>query len=223
MTFGQLRTFPGGGADGLGARPRRRAGRDRARRFGGGRRPRSASWARALSPVRAAASCLTAAGRDAGGYAAELVGLATGPAPSRRPVAAATGRGHHRRRVRPARADQAFRQAHPAVDVALEVGNRAGCSSALLRREVDLAVGGRPAGRLGIAGVPFLDYRLVVVAAADHAVRDPADETWLLRERGSGTRETVERYVSDAGIRPRATMTVGRTARSSRPLQSGWA
>jgi LysR family transcriptional regulator, low CO2-responsive transcriptional regulator len=48
-----------------------------------------------------------------------------------------------------------------------------------------------------------------VIAAADHEVADPADETWLLREPGSGTRATVEAFLADNGIVPRSTMTLG--------------
>jgi LysR family transcriptional regulator, low CO2-responsive transcriptional regulator len=47
------------------------------------------------------------------------------------------------------------------------------------------------------------------VAAADHPVADPAEETWLLRERGSGTRATVEAFLVAAGIAPRSTLTLG--------------
>ncbi len=54
-----------------------------------------------------------------------------------------------------------------------------------------------------------MDYRLVVIAAADHEVTDPADETWLLREHGSGTRATVEAFLEENGIAPRSTMTLG--------------
>jgi DNA-binding transcriptional LysR family regulator len=104
---------------------------------------------------------------------------------------------------------KAFRSEHPQVEVSLEVGNRAEVFERLAQRQVDLAIGGRPPAGSGIAGVAFLDYRLVVVAAADHPVADPADETWLLRERGSGTRATVEAFLEENGISPRATMTLG--------------
>src|SRR6478736_2532269 len=79
----------------------------------------------------------------------------------------------------------------------------------LTQRQVDLAFGDSPSAVSGISGQPFLDYRLVVVAAADHPVADPADETWLLRERGSGTRATVEAFLVAAGIAPRSTLTLG--------------
>ena len=104
---------------------------------------------------------------------------------------------------------KAFRTEHPGIEVSVEVGNRSEVFERLVRRQVDLAIGGRPPTGSGIAGVAFLDYRLVVLAAADHPVTDPADETWLLRERGSGTRATVEAFLEEQGIAPRATMTLG--------------
>ncbi|MGZ4481496.1 MAG: LysR family transcriptional regulator [Gaiellales bacterium] len=104
---------------------------------------------------------------------------------------------------------KAFRTPRPDVEVSLEVGNRATVYEQLIRRRVDLAIGGQPPAGSGIVGTPFLPYQLIVVAAADHPVAELADETWLLREYGSGTRTTVETYLADAGIVPRATMTLG--------------
>jgi DNA-binding transcriptional LysR family regulator len=104
---------------------------------------------------------------------------------------------------------KAFRSERPDVQISLEVGNRATVFERLARREVDLAIGGQPPAGSGISGAPLIDYRLVVIAAADHEVKDPADETWLLREPGSGTRATVEAFLSENGIVPRATMTLG--------------
>ena len=104
---------------------------------------------------------------------------------------------------------KAFRSLHPDVEVSLEVGNRSTVFDRLLRRDVDLAIGGQPPPASGIAGFPFLAYRLVVVGAADARVDASADETWLLREAGSGTRTTVEGFLADQGISPRSTMTLG--------------
>jgi len=104
---------------------------------------------------------------------------------------------------------KAFQGERPDVGVTLEVGNRARVFERLLVREADLAIGGRPPAGSGITGTPFLHYRLVVVAAADHHVEDPEAETWLLREQGSGTRAAVEGFLEEHGIRPRSTMTLG--------------
>jgi LysR family transcriptional regulator, low CO2-responsive transcriptional regulator len=103
----------------------------------------------------------------------------------------------------------AFRQTRPEVEITLEVGNRVRIYERLARREADIAIGGRPPAGSELEGTPFLDHRLVVVAAADHPVGDPADETWLLREPGSGTRDTVEEFLAAQGIVPRSIMTLG--------------
>jgi LysR family transcriptional regulator, low CO2-responsive transcriptional regulator len=153
---------------------------------------------------------LTAAGETLARYAAELVGLrdqAVRELQGSRMLrlAAVTTAGEH---VVPPLL-KAFRSLHPDVEVSLEVGNRSTVFDRLLRRDVDLAIGGQPPPASGIAGFPFLAYRLVVVGAADARVDGPADETWLLREAGSGTRTTVEGFLADQGISPRSTMTLG--------------
>jgi DNA-binding transcriptional LysR family regulator len=153
---------------------------------------------------------LTDAGRTMAAYAAELVELAdrartevTGRRSLR--LAGVTTAGEF---ILPGLI-KAFRERHRGVEVSLEVGNRAEVLAALRRREVDVAVGGRPPDSSDIAGVPFRDYRLVVVGGPGPRTRDLDGETWLLRERGSGTREAAERYLADTGVVPRARMTVG--------------
>jgi LysR family transcriptional regulator, low CO2-responsive transcriptional regulator len=104
---------------------------------------------------------------------------------------------------------KAFAARHPGCAISLLVGNRAQVLGALERREVDVALGGTPPRGHGLEGRAFLAYRLIVVAGADAAPADLADATWLLREPGSGTRATAQAYLADAGITPRATMTLG--------------
>jgi DNA-binding transcriptional LysR family regulator len=104
---------------------------------------------------------------------------------------------------------KAFADRHPDLTVSLLVGNRAQVFGALERREVDVAIGGTPPHERGLEGVPFLAYRLMVVAGAGAVPADLAEATWLLREPGSGTRQTAEAYLAEAGIAPRAVMTLG--------------
>ena len=153
---------------------------------------------------------LTPAGETLARYAAELLGLRDQALREIREVralrlAAVTTAGEY---VVPPLL-KAFRAEQPGVDVTVEVGNRAEVFERLARRQVDLAIGGRPPAGSGISGVAFLEYKLEVVTAPDHPVTDPADETWLLRERGSGTRATVEAFLEENGVAPRSTMTLG--------------
>jgi LysR family transcriptional regulator, low CO2-responsive transcriptional regulator len=153
---------------------------------------------------------LTPAGETLARYAAELIGLRDQALRELRGartlrLAAVTTAGEY---IVPPLL-KAFRASHPDVEVSLEVGNRSTVYERLLRRDVDLAIGGQPPRGSGMEGSPFLDYRLAVVSAAHAQVDDPADETWLLREPGSGTRTTVETFLADQGIVPRSTMTLG--------------
>ena len=53
----------------------------------------------------------------------------------------------------------AFRQSRPEVEITLEVGNRVRIFERLLRREADIAIGGRPPAGTPIEGTPFIDHR----------------------------------------------------------------
>lgn len=177
---------------------------------------------------------LTAAGQKLAQYAAEVLGLLDR---AEREVREAAGAPGHLRLVAATTAGEcvlppilmSFLERNPGVEVSLEVGNRANAIKRLLASEADLAVGGRPPPGTRIAGEPFLDNRLVVVAKPDHPLTkrrsiDPASlsqETWLMREAGSGTRETTEEFLAAKGIEPRSLMTVGSNAAITRAASVG--
>ena len=111
---------------------------------------------------------------------------------------------------------KAFQERYPEMDPVLEVGNRALIFERLLAREADLAVGGRPPAEGPVGGRGFLANDLVIVAAPDHPLTgrsgiDPRrlDDTWLLREPGSGTRSTTEEFLAQHGIEPRRVLNLG--------------
>lgn len=164
---------------------------------------------------------LTAAGHELARHAASVLGLLDRTERAVREVGG--GAGHLRLAavttageyvVPPLLAD--FRVNHPTTQVSLEVGNRDAVFGRLLDREVDLAIGGRPSHE-ALDGQALRPNHLVVVARPDHPFGDrprldPArlsDETWLLREAGSGTRESCDEFLAAHGIVPTATMTVG--------------
>jgi DNA-binding transcriptional LysR family regulator len=107
-----------------------------------------------------------------------------------------------------------FRRDKPGIELNLRVNNRETVVRQLADNEIDLAIMGAPPQEFATVAEPFADHPLVIVAAPDHplAGRDkiPAallgEETFLIREPGSGTRAAMERYFADAGITPRHTI-----------------
>jgi DNA-binding transcriptional LysR family regulator len=103
-----------------------------------------------------------------------------------------------------------FRRRHPGIEINLRVSNRETIVRQLADNEIDLAIMGQPPQEFATVAEGFADHPLVIVAAPDHplAARKqiaPAllnDETFLIREPGSGTRATMERYFSDVGVAP---------------------
>ncbi|MEW6163462.1 MAG: LysR family transcriptional regulator [Pseudomonadota bacterium] len=103
-----------------------------------------------------------------------------------------------------------FRRRHPGIELLLGVHNRETVVRQLADNEIDLAIMGQPPQEFTTIAETFADHPLVIVAAPDHPLAErkrvmPADlagETFLIREPGSGTRATMERFFADAGIAP---------------------
>lgn len=101
-----------------------------------------------------------------------------------------------------------FANANPKVKVKLQVGNRDAVVRMLAGQSVELAIMGRPPAELKTQSHAFAKHPMAFVAAPGHplmADRRPgierlADESILVRERGSGTRATVERMFKDAAL-----------------------
>lgn len=97
---------------------------------------------------------------------------------------------------------------YPGIDVAIEVVNRDRLLERLTRNDDDLYVMGLPPEGWDIESSPLIENNLVVVAPASHRLagrqhipfKALAKETFLARERGSGTRITVEREFERRGI-----------------------
>ncbi len=104
-----------------------------------------------------------------------------------------------------------FRRGHPGIELHLGVHNRETVVRQLADNEIDLAIMGQPPQEFTTIAEAFADHPLVIVAPPDHPLAgksrvssaDLAEETFLIREPGSGTRATMERFFADAGIVPR--------------------
>jgi DNA-binding transcriptional LysR family regulator len=123
----------------------------------------------------------------------------------------------------------AFARAHPSVEIRLDVGNRAAIIAALAANTLDLALTGRPPEDLAVDKAPIGAHPHLVIAAPDHplALRkrvEPsmlAQETFVVREPGSGTRGLMERFFADAVITPRIGMEMGSNETIKQAVMAG--
>jgi DNA-binding transcriptional LysR family regulator len=101
-----------------------------------------------------------------------------------------------------------FCQRHPKVQVSLDVTNRQRLLEALSANDTDLVIMGKPPSTMELVAESFMDNPLVVIAPPGHPLarekRIPLErlqgETFLVREKGSGTRSAMERFFVEHGI-----------------------
>jgi DNA-binding transcriptional LysR family regulator len=95
-----------------------------------------------------------------------------------------------------------FCEAHPGITLKLVVNNREFVVQQIADNEVDLAIMGRPPQELDCEAEPFARNPHVMIASPRHPLagkrRIPlaklANETFVVREAGSGTRSAMERF-----------------------------
>lgn len=110
-----------------------------------------------------------------------------------------------------------FCQEYPGIEVALKVTNREEALERFMGNEDDLYILGQPPEELDIEAVPFLDNPLVVLARKDHPlaklksipISRLAEEPFLVREPGSGTRLAFERLMKKHGHKVNVRMEIG--------------
>jgi DNA-binding transcriptional LysR family regulator len=107
-----------------------------------------------------------------------------------------------------------FRAEHPAIDVRLRLGNREQLVQLMQRNEVDLAIMGRPPKEWATRAEPFAMHPHVLVTAPNHPftrldhvpAQALANEGFIVRESGSGTRAALEEYMREHHLEMRVVM-----------------
>lgn len=112
-----------------------------------------------------------------------------------------------------------FRAEHPAVRIVVSSANTRSVARMLLEWRVDVALVEGPVVHDRIEPQPWMDDELVLIAHPTHAFAEAgsapldqlADETFIVREPGSGTREVMRRALAEHGVLLRHTMRLGGT------------
>lgn len=115
----------------------------------------------------------------------------------------------------------AFSRRHSRARVQVDVGNRTTVWEALRSHEADLVIAGRPPENAPALVLGTAANTLVLVGppGGGHQ-RMVSISTWLLREEGSGTRQSTEELLGSLGLRP-ATMILGSNGAIERAVAEG--
>jgi len=122
-----------------------------------------------------------------------------------------------------------FSRRFPDVTISLDITNRETLLQNLAENTIDLAIMGQPPTEADVNAEAFMDNPLVVVAPPDHPLAGKRniplsrlqEETFLVREPGSGTRIAMERFFADRGISVRTGMEVGSNEAIKQSVQAG--
>ncbi len=104
-----------------------------------------------------------------------------------------------------------FSQAHPNVQISLDVTNRQDLLKQLETNEPDLVLMGRPPSSADLSSQAFMNNPLVIIANPHHPLAGKKkipitklnNERFVLRESGSGTRGAMETMFNEYSIYPK--------------------
>ncbi len=124
---------------------------------------------------------------------------------------------------------QCFADRHPNVDVDVVIGSSAWVACQVADREVSLGLAGEVELPDGVVAEPFLDDELVGIGAPGRlrlrrgrgSLDDLAEQTLLVRERGSSTRAVAERYMARIGYHPTKRWELDSNEAIKRSVQAG--
>lgn len=122
-----------------------------------------------------------------------------------------------------------FNKRYEGSTVSLNVTNREHLLRQLADNEKDIAIMGRPPEDADLVTEPFADNPLVVVAAPDHPLvgMQPIplymlqEQTFVVREKGSGTRTAMERFFDEHNLSLTSSMEMNENEAIKQAVQAG--
>ncbi len=123
----------------------------------------------------------------------------------------------------------AFHQRYPGIDLRLDVTNRKQLMVLLESNETDIVLMGHPPERLELESEAFMENPLVVIAPPGHPLDGVPgvplsrlqDETFVMRESGSGTRLAMERFFKEHGLELKRGMQMTRNEAIKQAVRAG--
>lgn len=113
--------------------------------------------------------------------------------------------------------------------ISLDVTNRASLLTHLNDNTVDMVIMGQPPEGMDVDATPFLENPLVVIAPKGHALEGKKaiplsvlqQETFIMREHGSGTRIAMERFFEESGYNISSVMEMNSNEAINQAVEAG--
>ncbi|MBC7770011.1 MAG: LysR family transcriptional regulator [Phycisphaerales bacterium] len=123
----------------------------------------------------------------------------------------------------------AFQRAEPGIVVKLSIGNRSEIIKGLEQHEFDLLIMGRPPEHVEVMREILGDHPHILIAPPDHPLanqpglgpEDLAQQTFLAREEGSGTRMLMARFIDRMGGRSYKVVEMGTNETIKQAVMAG--
>jgi LysR family transcriptional regulator, low CO2-responsive transcriptional regulator len=123
----------------------------------------------------------------------------------------------------------AFHRAYPGINLQLDVANRERLIQLLVANSVDMVLMGQPPESVEVESEAFMPNPLVVVAPPNHPLSGRrgvplerlAEEIFVMREPGSGTRLAMERFFLEHRVTIREGMQMTRNEAIKQAVRAG--
>ncbi|WP_039041476.1 LysR family transcriptional regulator [Sporosarcina sp. ZBG7A] len=120
---------------------------------------------------------------------------------------------------------------YPRIQPDVTIGNTAEIADLIMSRQLDVGiVEGRFKENRQLTTQAFAEDRMILVASADHPLslkttaiewKELIEQTWIIREEGSGTREAVEAVFERYALTPARTMQFSSTQPIKEAVEAG--
>lgn len=122
-----------------------------------------------------------------------------------------------------------FSRLYPGIDVRLRVTNREQVLASMADNLDDLYLMGTPPDETDVVAIPVMDNPIAVLAAPGHPLARRkniplaalADEPWIMREAGSGTRKAIEQRFQALELEVRPRLELGSTEAIKQAILAG--
>lgn len=124
---------------------------------------------------------------------------------------------------------QNFKTSYPAITPKITIKNSDRIAAQVLRHELDIGIVEGCAETKGLLAQPFAEDELEIIVPPSHRLakretvnlEDFEDDTWILREVGSGTRNVTNRIFSEVRFTPASMMEFGSSQVIKESVEAG--